>query len=199
MKTALRTCLLVGAMMTTVVSSALAQKVNVEYDHQATFTSYHTYIWGKNKGELPDAGGDAQIKSAINSQLQAKGLRLVNSKPADLVVTYQATVDSQGKQVDTYTDNDNLGLGPGWGGPGWGGWGPSWGWGWGDFGPSYSTSTISNIQNGDLLIDIIDPARKKIVFRAYSSGTFQSNPIKEDQQMDKAVDKIFKQFPPKEK
>ena len=193
MKTALRTALLVCAIMTTAVTSALAQKVNVEYDHQATFTSYHTYRWGKNKGELPDAGEDSQVKSAINQQLQAKGLRLVNSKPADLVVTYQATVDSQGQQVNTYLDDDDLGLGPGWG------WGGGWGWGWGDFGPSYATSTITNIKNGDLLIDMVDPAKKKIVFRAYSSGTFQTNPIKEDQQMGKAVDKIFKQFPPKEK
>jgi Domain of unknown function (DUF4136) len=199
MKTAIRTSLMVCVMMTIFTVSALAQKVNVEYDHQATFTSYHTYRWGKNKDQLPDVGDDAQIKSAIDKQLQAKGLRLVNSSPADLVVTYQATVDSQGKQVDTYLDNDNLGLGPGWGGPGWGGWGPGWGWGWGDFGPSYATSTISTIQNGDLLIDLVDPAKKKIVFRAYASGTFQSNPIKEDQQMDKAVDKIFKQFPPKKK
>jgi Domain of unknown function (DUF4136) len=193
MKTALRTALLVCAIMTTAVTSALAQKVNVEYDHQATFTSYHTYRWGKNKGQLPDAGEDSQVKSAIDQQLQAKGLRLVNSKPADLVVTYQATVDSQGQQVNTYLDDDDLGLGPGWG------WGGGWGWGWGDFGPTYATSTISNLKNGDLLIDMVDPAKKKIVFRAYSSGTFQTNPIKEDQQMAKAVDKIFKQFPPKKK
>ena len=193
MKTAIRTSLMVCVMMTIFTVSALAQKVNVEYDHQATFTSYHTYRWGKNKGELPDAGDDSQIKSAIDQQLQAKGLKLVNSKPADLVVTYQATVDSQGKQVDTYLDDDDIGLGPGWG------WGGGWGWGWGDFGPTYATSTISNLKNGDLLIDIVDPAMKKIVFRAYSSGTFQTNPIKEDQQMGKAVDKIFKQFPPKKK
>lgn len=193
MKTVLGTSLLACAMMTTAAASALAQKVNVEYDHQASFASYHTYRWGKNKGELPDAGGDSQIKSAVDQQLKAKGLRLLNSKPADLVVTYQASVDSQGKQVNTYVDDDDLGLGPGWG------WGGGWGWGWGDFGPSYSTSTISNLKSGDLLIDIVDPAKKKIVFRAYSSGTFQSNPIKEDQQMDKAIDKIFKQFPPKTK
>ena len=95
------------------------------------------------------------------------------------------TVDSQGKQVDTYLDDDSLGLGPGWD--------------WGDFGPTYATSTISTIQNGDLLIDIVDPTKKKIVFRAYASGAFQSNPIKEDKTMGNAVDKIFKQFPPKEK
>jgi Domain of unknown function (DUF4136) len=179
--------------MTFLVSFALAQKVNVEYDHQASFASYHTYRWGKNRGQLPDADEDTHIKNVLDSQLQAKGLQPVTSGKADLVVTYQATVNSQGQQVDTYLNDDDLGLYPGWG------WGRGWGWGWGDFGPGYTTSTIATINKGDLLVDMVDPAQKKVVFRGYATGAFQSNPIKEDQQMTKAIDKMLKNFPPKEK
>jgi hypothetical protein len=175
---------------------SVAQKVNIEYDHQKSFASYHPYRWGINKGQLPDPGEDQHVKSVIDIQLQAKGLTLANGQSSDLVVTYQSTVENRGQQVNTYDDGGlGLDVGPGWR---WG-WGPGWGWGWGDLGPGFSTSTISTIRNGDLLVDLVDTATKKIVYRAYSTGAFQSDPIKEDQQMTKAVDKMFKNFPPKEK
>lgn len=66
MKRAVRTALLVCAIIITFVSSALAQKVNVVYDHQATFASYHTYRWGTNKGQLPDAGEEELLMRRSN-------------------------------------------------------------------------------------------------------------------------------------
>jgi hypothetical protein len=180
------------AMALALGSSAFAQKVNVEYAHKVDFSKFSTYRWAKNKGQLPDADEDRHIKTKVDSVLQAKGLHLVDSRMADMVLTYQATMKNE-QQVDSYSDDDDLGMGGGWG------WGPGWGMGWGDMGPSYSNSTIKTVHTGDLLVDISDPMNKRMLFRAYSSGAFHSDPIKEDKLLSKTVEKMLKGFPPKTK
>ncbi len=187
---------LVCVLAMTLSSAAFAQKVSVEYAHGVDFSKYKTYAWGHNKGELPDKLEDQHIKDQLNAVLQSKGLTLASSAKPDLIVAYQATVEQGPKQVDTYYDSS---FGWGWG-PGWGwGWGPGWGFGWGDMGPGYAVSTMREIQTGDLLVDMMNPATKTVVFRGYASGAFHNDPIKEDKLMSKAIDKMFKHFPPKEK
>jgi hypothetical protein len=171
-------------------SPAFAQKVDVDYGHQEDFSKISTYKWGKNKGELSDPREDSHIKNKIDRILQLKGLRRVNAGPADMVVAYQATMRTS-QEVDSYDDDPDIGLGYGWG------WGLGWGWGWGDD-EGYSTQVV-NINKGDLLVDFVDPVNKKIILRGYSTGAFHLDPIKEDQQLSKALNKMLKNFPPKEK
>ena len=182
---------MVVAVLVALASPLLAQKVSVEYAHQVDVSKFATYRWGKNRGQLADTAEDEHIKSALDRVLQAKGLRRVDSQMADLILTYQATVKDQ-QQVDTYVDDDDLGLG-GWG------WGFGWGPGWGDFGTDYTAQSLVNVRKGDLLVDIFDPRTNRMLFRGYSTGAFHSNPIKEDKLMSKAIDKMFKGFPPKAK
>ena len=173
-------------------ASAFAQKVSVEYAHQVDFSKLSTYRWAKNKGQLPDASEDQHIKHTLDRVLQAKGLRLVDSRMADMVLTYQATMKTE-QQVDGYADDDDLGLGLGWG------WGPGWGIGWSDMDPGYTNSTIVTVRTGDLLVDISDPMNKRMLFRAYSTGAFHSDPVKEDKLLSKTIAKMFRKFPPKSK
>ncbi len=182
----------------TIVATALvlgaplfAQKVSVEYAHQADFSDFKTYRWGKNKAQLPDPAEDAHIKQKLDRVFQEKGLQRVASGAADMVVTYQATVQTQ-QQVDSYVDDDDMGFG-GWG------WGPGWGWGWGDMDADSPVSQVVTIHKGDLLVDMADPANKHMLFRGYASGAFHSDPVKEDKLMSKAIEKMFKNFPPKKK
>lgn len=172
---------------------AFAQKVSVEYAHQVDFSKFNTYRWGKNKGQLADSAEDDHIKRALDRALQGKGLHRVDSRMADVVLTYQATVKSEQEEVDTYADDDDLGLSLGWG------WGPGWGYGWGDMDPGYSTTSVVNVHKGDLLVDIVDPANKRMLFRGYSTGAFHTDPVKEDKLLSKAINKMFKDFPPKRK
>ena len=174
-------------------SPLFAQKVSVEYAHQVDFSKFSTYRWGKNKGQLPDAAEDDHIKRSLDRELQSKRLRRVDSGKADLVLAYQATMKDEQEQVDTYVDDVDIGLGGGWG------WGPGWGLGWGDMDPGYSASTLVNVQRGDLLVDIVDSANKRVLFRGYSTGAFHTDPVKEDKLMTKTIDKMFKNYPPKEK
>ena len=170
------------------VSPAFAQKVDVDYAHQEDFSTVASYKWGKNKAQLPDALEDAHIKNKIDRILQSKGLRKVDSGPADLVVTYQATMMMQ-QEVDTYQDNPDMASGLGWD------WGLGWGWGWGDD-PDYSSSQVVSIRKGDLLVDMTDTRIEKIIFRGYSTEAFHTDPVKEDKLLSKALDKMLKNFPP---
>jgi len=182
-----------GVIALALTAPLLAQKVSVEYAHQVDFSKFHTYRWGKNKGALPDPAEDDHIQRKLDRVLQRKGLQRVDSRMSDVVLTYQATVKTEQQQVDTYAEDDDVGLGLGWG------WGLGWGMGWGDMDPGYSANTVVSVRKGDLLVDIVDPANKRMLLRGYAAGAFHSDPVKEDKLMSKAIDKMFKNFPPKEK
>src|SRR5271154_3466515 len=97
---------------------ALGDNVRTDYNHQANFSQYHTYCWGKVKTTDPFYAD--RIKQAVNQQLQSKGWQLV---PSGGSVTIFAS-DNLHNQKETQTMYD--GFGGGWGvGWGWGGWG--WG------------------------------------------------------------------------
>jgi uncharacterized protein DUF4136 len=176
---------------TAMASPVFAQKVNVDYAHQENFSKLTTYKWGVNKAQLPDQIEDSHIKHQIDRALQSKGLRRIDSGAAGLIVTYQATVKNEQQEVNSYADDPGIGWG-GWG------WGMGWGWGWGDD-AGYSTTQVVTIHRGDLLVDMADPTSKKIVFRAIATGAFHSDPAKEDKEMNKAIEKMFKNMPPKDK
>jgi hypothetical protein len=96
----------------------------------------------------------------------------------DLYVGYQAAI-SQEKQFDGF----------GWSGPGpWGGWG-----GWGD-----GHVTSSTIDIGKLMIGLFDPATKQLVWRGSAAKTLdiKKDPDKNYRNLEKAMAKLFKNYPP---
>ena len=80
------------------------------------------------------------------------------------------------------------------GGPGWG-WGPRYGYGWGSTG--ISTTTSSTIPVGTLVIDLMDPEQKQLVFRGIATDTLSDKPEKNTEKIQKAVTKVFEKYPPK--
>jgi Domain of unknown function (DUF4136) len=63
--------ILAGALLLGSSVIALGDNVRTDYDHQANFSQYHTYCWGKVK--TTDPFYVARIKAAVDKQLQAKG------------------------------------------------------------------------------------------------------------------------------
>ncbi len=63
------------------------------------------------------------------------------------------------------------------------------------------TATTSTINIGTLVIDMVNPADKKLVFRSQGTDTLNpsSDPDKNYKKIQKAVEKILKNFPPKPK
>ncbi len=170
---------------------SFAQKVQVDYAHGEDFSKYKTYTWVKEPNvESPNQLVEQRIVSSVDEVLAKKGLKRVDSG-GDLDVAYQSAV-TQKTQLTTMSSQ--------MGGAGWGP-GPGWGRGWGGGGMSsgMATTTSSSIPVGTLVIDLLDPNAKQLVFRGIATDTLSDKPEKNTQKIQKAVAKIFDKYPPKEK
>jgi len=167
--------ILVIALLVSAV--VLAQDVRTNYMPGTDFSKYHTYKWVNIEGGAhPNQIQDAEIKRSVDSQLAAKGLTKTDNDQADLFVGYQVAVEQE-KQWNAY----GMGGGIRWGGMG--------------------TATSSTITNGTLVIDMYDPATKQLVWTGNATKTLdpKSSPEKNQKNLDKAMQKLLKNFPPKQK
>lgn len=166
---------LVAAFALCAVHSAAAQDVTYNAMPGTDFAKYKTYKWVGIEGAMhPDQIVEQQIKQAIDAQLAAKGLTKKDDDPVDLYVGYQVAV-TQEREWNTY------GGGAGW-----------------RFGGGMTTATSNTINIGTLGVDIYDPAAKQLVWRGSATKTIdqRANPEKRQQNINKAVTKLLKKYPP---
>lgn len=169
--------------------SGFGQDVRYNFDKNTDFSKYKTYKWVPIEGAMKvDDLTDKQIKSAIDAQLAAKGLSNVNGDKVDLYVGYQAAIGTE-KQFTSY-DTGGWGYGPGWYRGGWYG-----------GGGGMTTGQTSTIYNGQLAIDMYDTTDKDLVWRGVVSKTLdpKAKPDKREKNLTKALNKLFKKYPPEKK
>lgn len=163
------------------VSAVVAQDVTYNFDQDADFSKFKTYKWVsiKNAQQVDDITA-RQITAAIDAELATKGLTKTDADNADLYVAYQTAIGAQ-KQWNAY--NTGWGYGPRWGGGG------------------MATATSSTIHTGQLDLDIYDSTDKRLVWRGTVAKTLDPNakPEKRQKNLDKAVAKLLKNYPPKKK
>ena len=158
-------------------ATAVAQKVNVDWDRGEDFSRFKTYAW--QKSPHPAKGfWDERIVQGINQQLQAKGLKEVQSDP-DLWVVYTSHVEDQKQVVGT-----GYNYGPGWY------WGPWWG------GPTTTTYTTFITREGTLVVELADAKNHELEWRGSVTDTIKDNSDKNIKNLDKAIAKLFKNYPP---
>jgi hypothetical protein len=165
----------IGAALTVVLAFAaiaMGQDVRTDYDKHASFENYHTYYW--EKVQTSNQLWESRIRDAVDRDLQAKGWQKVQSG-ADVAVT---AVGSSRNQQEYQTFYDGLG-----------------GWRWGGFGET--TTTVENYRVGTLVLDMYDTHNKQLIWRGVSSNTLSDKPEKNEKSLDKSVDKMLKDFPPK--
>lgn len=169
------------------VGTVIAQDVRYDFDKNKDFSKYKTYKWVPIKGtDQVDDLTTQKITSAIDSQLASKGLTKTDSESADLYVGYQTAIGSE-KQFTSY--NTGWGYGPGWGG-GWYGYGG---------GPSTTYGSTSTVYTGQLDVSMYDSTQKQLVWRGVVTKTIDPNasPDKKEKNINKAVEKLMKNYPPK--
>jgi predicted heme/steroid binding protein len=170
-------------------ASASAQDVKYNFMPGTDFSKYKTYKWVRvPKVEYPNQILDVQIMQSIDAQLAMKGLSKTEGDNPDLYVAYQAAV-RQEQQWNSYSTDMG---GAGWGYGRWGGWG-----GYGG-GMSSTTTTSSTINIGTINLDMYDVAAKNQVWRGAASKTLGSgkDPKKVQKNLDKAMAKMLKNYPP---
>jgi hypothetical protein len=69
------------------------------------------------------------------------------------------------------------------------------GWGWGG---GMATATSTTIAVGTVALDFYDPAAKQLIWRGEATKTLDpsSNQEKNQRNLDKAMEKLLKHFPP---
>jgi hypothetical protein len=150
----------------------LAVDVQTDYDHGVDFSKYKTYSW--LKVETPDTIWDSRVRVAIKAELTKKGLSEVPSD-GDIDVVAVATTRERPTLETFYND-----LG---------------GWYWQGFGEA--TTTVHSYREGTLIVDLLDASTKKLIWRGSATDTLSEKAEKNTQKLEKAVDKMFSQFPPK--
>ena len=151
-------------------ATMLAQQVSVNYNHNANFSQYHTYAWGSNNKNAIANSILAQVaQQDIEAAMSQKGLQNVEeSQNPDLILTA-----SGGEHESTsYNAWGMLGIGGGMGG-------------------------ISPQQNVDstMVVSLYDLKQKELVWRGIAENTLSNNGNKNQKNVEKAVEKMFKQWP----
>jgi hypothetical protein len=149
---------------------ALGQTVSVNYNHSQSFAGYHTYAWGSNNANQIKNSILAQAaQQDIDAALQGKGLQKVEeNQTPDLIVTANGGLQQQ----TSYTAMGMRGFGGGMG-------------------------TITPQQNviGTMIVDLYDAKTQSLVWRGMGQNTLSNNGSKNQQTVQKAVTKMFNQWP----
>jgi hypothetical protein len=167
MKTKLAWCAMLVCIASTI---AVAQQVSVNYNHSQSFSPFHTYAWGSNNANKIQNSILAQVAvQDIDSALQGKGLQKVEEgQNPDLIVTANGGL----KEQTSYSAWGMRGIGGGMGG-------------------------ITPEQNviGTMIVDLYDAKNQSLVWRGMAQNSLNNNGSKNQQLVQKAVVKMFKQWP----
>lgn len=165
-------CVAMLAAIVALLGITAAQEVRADWDKNAVFERYHTFSWGRVHTGNPL--WETRIEEAVDKELSGKGWQKVQDGADVVVMAVGATHNQQ--EFQTFYD----GMG---------------GWRWGGFGET--TTTIQNYDIGTLIVDLYTAHDKHLIWRGTATDTLSENPEHNEKNLDKAVDKMFKKFPPK--
>jgi hypothetical protein len=165
----IRTIALVAVCLTGI---ATAQKVVSQYDRGTDFSKLKTYKWIIIQGTTPNQITAQNIVGLVNTALGEKGL-LQSEGNTDLLVGFQTSVDQQ-RQINSFNNGSPRmeGMRP---------------------------VTTSSIEVGTLVVDMYDSGQKQLVWHSSATKTLNrgGNPAKNYERLQRGVDKLLKDFPPK--
>jgi len=163
--------------------SVFAQDVKTDYDKAENFAHIKTFAikigtaWGNPLGE-------SRVLQEFDKSLVEKGWTKADEAKADALVLIHGATQVK-RTVDTFYSGGMYG---GYGYGGWAGYGG---------GMSSSTTSVNEYTVGTLVVDIFDGKTKKLIFRGSATDELSDKPSKNAKKLEKASDKMFKNFPPK--
>lgn len=164
-------------------------KVRHDYDQDVNFTEYQTYKWVEQdtqaEGDAKSAKMrndllDKRIRSAVDKQLEGKGLKLVAEQP-DLLVTYFTGVDEKIRVMDRGYR-----------------YGAYYGSGYSYYGLGTPAVDVYQYKVGNLIIDLIDSKTNKLVWRGSAEAVVDetASSREREERIQEAVSKILSDYPP---
>ena len=118
------------------------------------------------------------VRRAVDAALAAKGYRKTDDGSADFEVTYHVGVE---RQVDVQTYVDSYPRGYRW-----------------YSGPTQAYTTVREYDVGSLVLDIVSPSEKQLIWRGATQARINDagTPEQREKRARAAVDAILAKFPP---
>jgi Domain of unknown function (DUF4136) len=157
------------AVATLVAGGAYAQSVNTDSDPSAPFSTYKTYAWTAGTAS-PISLGEQRIHAAVEGQMAAKGFKLATDETPDVYIATHVLTHEEPQVIAN-------GFGP---------------WGLG----GYGAIDVRTLVQGTLIVDMYDAKTKKMVWRGVATGTASDKASKNTAKIDKALEKMFRRYPP---
>ena len=157
---------------------AAAQDVKTDFDKAFNFSTVKTYsitigtTWGNNLAER-------RVLTEIDEEIASKGWKKVSESEANIIVVLHGATDTKRSASTFYSG----GMG-GYGYRGYGG------------GMGSSQTVVNEYKVGMLVVDMFEAKSKNLVFRGTAEDELSDNPDKNKKRLEKASQKMFKNFPP---
>jgi len=161
--------------------------VKTDFDPSADFSRFHTFAFAgltdiTKTGLLDNSLVRKRIEAGVSRELTKKGLQEVKMDGhPDLLVHYW--LGKKDKQRVQGTSGPNAGY-----------YGAGGGYGWG---ANYNTVTTYEYTEGTLVVDLVEPARKELQWRATMVAILEDTAQENVELGNKAITKAFENYPPK--
>jgi hypothetical protein len=169
-------------LFTLISGRVAAQGASVTFAKEIDFDKYKTYKWVtiENGQHLDELTRD-QLIGTLEVQLAKRGLTRSPSDKADLLIGYQIA-----RPGDKRFSQSSIGA--------------SYGSATGAASAS-GTVAVTTVHSGQLVLDMYDAERKQLVWRGLVADAIDANakPDKKQKHLDKAVEKLLKDYPPQKK
>jgi len=179
-----------GLMLLFCLTPVVAQVIH-DYDREYDFKAVKTYAWKQvepmtiiradpDNKQVPDETIDKVVRTNVEKQLKKKGLKMVPMDQADVLVAY-FVIGSYDLGIEEYdpgaAGNPDLTYG--------------------HWRPFYQAGQDRRLlAKGEFTVDLIDRGSNQLIWRGSSSKTIKAvQDVSRD--VNKAITKIFKKFPPK--
>jgi len=169
---------LLTASIVMLPAMAAAQDVKVDYDKAYDFSTAKTYAisigtsWGNNLSER-------RVLEEFDQEIASKGWKKVPEGQAQILVLLHGATSTK-RNVNTFYS-------------GMGGYGYR---GYGGGGMASAQTTVSEYAVGTIVVDMFDAKTKNLVFRGHAEDEISDNPDRNKSRLEKASQKVFKNFPP---
>jgi hypothetical protein len=159
--------------------------INYDYDVEGNFAAYRNYAWipktiheGSTSASTAVQSNtllDSRIRSAVDTNMAAKGFTVDDVNP-DILVVYHTGMQNKVDVTDygyTYA-------------------GSYWGW-------AGSNVDVYSYTEGTLIVDLVDAKTKKLAWRGSATGVVEPgrSPEKITENINNVVSQIFDNYPPK--
>ncbi|MDH4050299.1 MAG: DUF4136 domain-containing protein [Rubrivivax sp.] len=179
-----------AACLLALAGCASAPAVRADFDRTADFTQYKSFAFASPLGTDRDGYQTLvsdYLKAATRRELEARGMRLDAAAP-QLLVNFNASLNEKLRVTSAPAPVMTIGVGHGYYGYRAGMYG-AW--------PLYADQTRATpYTEGTINVDVVDAARKQLVWEGVITGTVTQKTLDNVQQaIDGAVAKVFEKYP----